>query len=223
MNPTQRLRRYLVSQFHHPTGLVGRVAGWVMGHRASNVARNRWAVELLDVQPHERVLDLGCGPGVALAAFAERVTDGLVVGVDHSQVVLDQAARRNADAIAAGRLRLVNARAEAVLASPDGDSPGTDRAGPPFDEPFDAALAVNSLGMWDDPDARLVALRTVLRTGGRVALVSQPRSKGADAGTTRAAGSELADRLERAGFTDVHASTLDLDPPVVCVHATNPG
>jgi SAM-dependent methyltransferase len=223
MNPTQRLRRYLISQFHHPTGLVGRVAGWVMGHRSSNVTRNRWAVELLDVQPHERVLDLGCGPGVALAAFTERVTDGLVVGVDHSQVVLDQAARRNADAIAAGRLRLVNARAETVLASPDGAGPGPDLGEPPFDEPFDAALSVNSLGMWDDPDARLVALRRVLRPAGRLALVSQPRSKDASADTTRAAGAELADRLERAGFADIHTSTLDLDPPVVCVQATNPG
>ena len=84
-----------VAQFHHPTGAVGHVAGWVMGRRSSNVARNRWAVQLLDVQPNERVIELGCGPGVAIAALATRAIRGLVVGVDHSQVMIGQALRRN--------------------------------------------------------------------------------------------------------------------------------
>ena len=38
-----------LAQFHQPTGAVGHVAGWIMGRRSSNVARNRWAVQLLDV------------------------------------------------------------------------------------------------------------------------------------------------------------------------------
>jgi SAM-dependent methyltransferase len=84
-----------LAQFHQPTGAVGHVAGWIMGRRSSNVARNRWAVQLLDVQPADRVIELGCGPGVAIAALATRATRGLVVGVDHSQVMIRQARRRN--------------------------------------------------------------------------------------------------------------------------------
>ncbi|HEY6684302.1 MAG TPA: class I SAM-dependent methyltransferase, partial [Propionibacteriaceae bacterium] len=83
-----------LAQFHHPTGAVGHVAGWIMGRRSSNVARNRWAVQLLDVQPTDRVIELGCGPGVAIAALATRAIRGLVVGVDHSQVMIRQARRR---------------------------------------------------------------------------------------------------------------------------------
>ena len=80
-----------LAQFHQPTGAVGHVAGWIMGRRSSNVARNRWAVQLLDVQPADRVIELGCGPGVAIAALATRAIRGLVVGVDHSQVMIRQA------------------------------------------------------------------------------------------------------------------------------------
>ena len=69
---------------------VGHVAGWIMGRRSSNVARNRWAVQLLDVQSTDRVIELGCGPGVAIAALATRAVRGLVVGVDHSQVMIGQ-------------------------------------------------------------------------------------------------------------------------------------
>ena len=61
-----------VAQFHQPTGAAGHVAGWIMGRRSSNVARNRWAVRLLDVQPSDRVIEFGCGPGVAIAALATR-------------------------------------------------------------------------------------------------------------------------------------------------------
>ena len=94
-----------LAQFHQPTGAVGHVAGWIMGRRSSNVARNRWAVQLLDVQPADRVIELGCGPGVAIAALATRATRatrGLVVGVDHSQVMIRQARRRNRAACQSG-------------------------------------------------------------------------------------------------------------------------
>jgi SAM-dependent methyltransferase len=58
---------------------------------------------------HERVIELGCGPGVAIAALANCATRGLVVGVDHSEVMIRQARRRNADAIRQRRVRLIHA------------------------------------------------------------------------------------------------------------------
>lgn len=191
-----------LAQFHRPTGAAGHLAGWIMGRRSSNVARNRWAVGLLDVQPTERVIELGCGPGVAVAALAARATRGLVVGVDHSPVMIGQARRRNGAAIRAGRVRLLQTPVE-LLSTTDG--------------PFDAALAVNTVGMWPDPAARLGEIARLLRPGGRMALVSQPRCPGATAATSSAAADELAGLLTEAGFGRLRTDLLDLDPPAACV------
>ena len=191
-----------LAQFHHPTGAVGHVAGWIMGRRSSNVARNRWAVQLLDIQPTDRVIELGCGPGVAIAALSTRAVRGLVVGVDHSQVMIGQARRRNRVAVRTGRVRLVHTPVERLSIS---------------DGPFDAALAVNTVGMWREPVARLRELARLLRPGGRIALVSQPRCPGATAGTSSAAADELAALLTDAGFTRLRTEMLDLDPPAACV------
>ncbi|PRX49475.1 methyltransferase family protein [Prauserella shujinwangii] len=191
-----------LAQFHQPTGAVGHLAGWIMGRRSSNVARNHWAVRLLDVQPTDRVIELGCGPGVALAALATRAPRGLVVGVDHSRVMIRQARRRNRLATRAGRVRLVHTPVESLSIS---------------DGPFDAALAVNTVGMWRDPTARLRELARLLRPGGRIAVVSQPRCPGATAATSAAAAHELADQLAEAGFERIRTEMLDLDPPATGV------
>ena len=49
----------LVAQFHKPDGGMGQLAGWVMAHRRSNRRRNERTLELLDLQQHERVLEIG--------------------------------------------------------------------------------------------------------------------------------------------------------------------
>src|SRR6266566_3716781 len=136
MGLKQKTMRSVVSQFHRPRGFSGRAAGWVMAKRESNRKRNIWAVGLLDVQPDDRVLEIGFGPGVAVREVARRATSGLVVGIDHSEVMLRQARRRNAAAVRDGRVDLRLGSAEHL---------------PGFDESFDKILAVNSLMFWDDP------------------------------------------------------------------------
>jgi ubiquinone/menaquinone biosynthesis C-methylase UbiE len=193
-----------VRQFGHPRGIAGGMAGWVMAHRSSNRQRNRWAVSLLDVQPTDRVLEIGFGPGVAIAELARRATRGKVYGIDRSEVMVRQAGRRNAAAIRANRVQLIHAAVDQL---------------PSFNEPLDAILAVNTVGFWPDPAERLRRLRRLLRPGGRIALVSQPRCPGATRDTTVRAAEELQDLLTQAGFTDIRVETLDLDPPVACVLA----
>jgi ubiquinone/menaquinone biosynthesis C-methylase UbiE len=117
-----------------------------MVHRPSNRQRNRWVVSLLDVQPTDRVLEIGFGPGLAVAELSRRVGDaGHVDGIDHSEVMLRQATRRNAAAIAAGRVSLARASVEQLPPSLGG--------------PFDAIFTVNSLGFWPAPTQRLDQLR----------------------------------------------------------------
>lgn len=193
----------VVGQFHRPHGWGGRAAGWVMAKRGSNRQRNVWAVGLLDVQPYDRILEIGFGPGIAVRELARRATSGLVVGVDHSDVMVRQARKRNAAAVRAGRVDLRLGTAERL---------------PVFDAPCDKILAVNSLMFWDDPVDRLIELRGLLRPGGRVAIAYQPRGPGASDETAAQAGRELAEQFAAAGFIDVRVETLDLQPTnAVCV------
>ena len=75
------------------------------------------------------------------------------------------------------------------------------------------------MGFWTDPVARLCALRGALRTGGRIAIASQPRCPGASKATAEDAGREIRAALLAAGFGPLRTSTLNLEPPVVCVIA----
>src|SRR3954452_12059034 len=108
----RRAIRYLVRQAHHPQGVVGWANGWMFALRPSNRQRNIWAVSLLDVRPTDRVLEIGFGPGIAIAEFAGRATQGHVFGVDHSQAMVRQATRRNAAAVRAHRVHLTRASVE---------------------------------------------------------------------------------------------------------------
>jgi hypothetical protein len=72
----KRVIRWLAGQFHRPHGVGGHLAGWVMAHRCSNRRRNRWVVSLLDVQPAGRVLEIGFGPGIAIAELSWLATRG---------------------------------------------------------------------------------------------------------------------------------------------------
>lgn len=202
----QRLVRSLVGQFHRPHGLGGYVAGWVMAHRSSNVRRNRWVVSLLDVQPSDRILEVGFGPGIAIAALSVITPDGVIFGVDHSDVMVRVARRRNAAAVRTGRVDLRLATADAL---------------PDFGAPLDKVLAVNSMGFWPEPVARLKELHALLGAGGTIAVASQPRCSGATADTSASAGREIAATLRAAGFSPTRVATLDLNPPVVCVLAVS--
>src|ERR1700742_4462116 len=98
--PFANIKRYLVRQAGNPHGLVGHAEGWLFAYRPSNRRRNRWAVDLLDVQAGDRGLEIGFGPGRATAGLARR--SGHVYGVERSGVMLRQASRRNAAAIRSG-------------------------------------------------------------------------------------------------------------------------
>jgi SAM-dependent methyltransferase len=184
------MKKKLFRQFGNPEGFLGRVAGWIMAHRASNVRRSRWAVELLDLQPTDRFLEVGCGPGIALAAARTRTPH--VIGADRS-ALMARAARRRSGAT--------------VLTTPVESLPR-------FDEPFDKALAVNTVGHWPDPVAGLRAVHDALRDGGTIAVVSQPR------GGAFADNDEVRRQLGEAGFTVQRTETLAIEPPAVCVLAT---
>ncbi len=153
----------LYGQFRKPTGYLGWVAGWIMAHRPSNVKRNGWTVDLLNIKETDHVLEIGFGPGLSIASAARLARQGRVVGIDHSVLMLRTATRRNLAAIEAGRVEL---------------KPGGLEVLPTLGETFDKAFSVNVFQFVDRREA-LQTIRSVLKPGGVVATTYQPRHRGA--------------------------------------------
>lgn len=200
---TLRFREHLVSQFGQPTGCWGGIAGRIMAWRPSNRARNRWTIEVLNVRRDDRVLEIGCGPGLALRWLSELTVDGFVAGIDHAEVMVQQARRRNAKALEAGKVCVrQQAVEELVLLN--------------LPAPFDKIMAVNVQMFWDEPVAVLKNLRRFLRPGGCIALTYQPRTADATDAAARARGAEIVAQLEQAGFTAVR-TVFKAMKPVGCI------
>jgi ubiquinone/menaquinone biosynthesis C-methylase UbiE len=66
--------------------------------------RIRWAVDLMDVQPGDNVLEIGCGPGDAAELICERLESGKLFAIDRSESGVDRTKRRCARFVDSGRL-----------------------------------------------------------------------------------------------------------------------
>jgi ubiquinone/menaquinone biosynthesis C-methylase UbiE len=114
-----------------------------------------WVIDLLDIQPHDTVLEVGFGPGMGIQLLAGSVSAGYVAGIDQSEEMVEQAIIRNSKAIEGGRIDLRHGSVESL----------------PFeDNSFTKALAVNSIHVWTDALSGLREIRRVMKAGGIVAL-----------------------------------------------------
>jgi cyclopropane fatty-acyl-phospholipid synthase-like methyltransferase len=187
----------VVAQFARPTGFFGNITGFIMAHRRSNLERNEWAISLLNLQPSDRVLEIGFGPGVTIQKMSEIAIYGVIWGIDHSEVMFRQASKRNQRAISAGRVRLVLTSVSQL---------------PSFDDPFDKILAVNNFQFWDNKADVLRRLREQLCMGGIIALVHQPRIPGSTEDDATEEGERFARYLEMAGFKDIKVERKMMKP-----------
>jgi ubiquinone/menaquinone biosynthesis C-methylase UbiE len=121
--------------------------------------RLRLAVEQLGVRPHDRVLEIGCGHGVAATLVCERLAGGRLTAVDRSATMIEAARRRNAEHIRAGTVEFLVAELERLELG---------------DRRFDKVLAVR-VGLFHREPARAHRLvEPWLAPGGTVLAIFDP-------------------------------------------------
>lgn len=136
----------------------------------SHAAVTEWGLSHVSPAPDAAVLDIGCGGGATLRRLAVRVPQGHVTGVDYSDVSVDCSRRFNAEAIAAGRMEVVQGSVEAL----------------PFaDGSFDLITTVESFYFWPQPQENLREVRRVLKAGGTFLLIADIHEDGDLSAETR--------------------------------------
>ena len=63
-----------------------------------------WAVDVMDVQPDDNILEIGCGPGYGAELICEQLETGKLFAIDRSESGVDRTKRRCAKYLEAGRL-----------------------------------------------------------------------------------------------------------------------
>jgi SAM-dependent methyltransferase len=144
--------------------------------------RIAWALDVLDVGPDDRILEVGCGHGVAVSLVCERLDGGRITALDRSPKMIEMARKRNR--ACADRARFVTARIEEADLG---------------DEAYDKVLAVHVSAL-HTPGRALKVVRDRLASGGRFYLFSQAPGWKRPSDAERF-GAELAETLGGAGFS----------------------
>jgi SAM-dependent methyltransferase len=161
-----------------------------------------WAVDMVAVEPSDRVLEVGCGHGVAVSLVCEKLANGRVVGIDRSRKMIDMATTRNREYVEAGRAVLKTVSVEKA-------NFGADR--------FDKVFAVNVAPLWRQPGHGLGIVRKLLVPGGKIYLFHQPPGWSSEAEPTALA-DQMSHSLRGAGFSVEDGVVRQLKPvPAVCV------
>lgn len=175
---------------HYPgfSGLIGWIAARSMSKGRTDAAN--LAIDLTNQQPGDRLVDIGCGPGVAARLSAE--LGAIVTGIDPAAVMLRVAGR-------ADRRKAVTWRQ------------GVAEALPLPDDSQDIAWALSTVHHWPDLDGGLSEVLRVLTTGGRFLAIERRVEPGATGlashGWTTRQAERLAELCESTGLHQVEVSS----------------
>lgn len=154
--------------------------------------RVSWTLDQLGELSGLKVLEIGCGAGVAIQALLETQSSSRLRGVDRSPTAIARARGRNRPAVDRGVVDLVTTSFEAS----DGDL-------------WDCVFAINVNAFWLAPEKSFSSLRRLLKNDGRLVLVWEAP------GATRAC--DIAQRLTQADPRGLALEPVLVEKALVCL------
>ena len=166
-----------------------------------------WAVETLGVAPADRVLEVGCGHGVAASLVCERLDGGRLTAIDRSPKMIAAAVRRNEEHVASGRAVFETVSLEQAEFG---------------EERFDKVFGVHVAALWRSEEA-LAVVREHLDPAGALYVFNQGPGW-SQAGDALAFGEKVAGSLRARGFSVEEPLVGERETaPVVCLVARPSG
>ena len=150
----------LGEQLAKPSGAFGLEVAHMM-HKG-NAAICTHAFEALRPDAPSCVLELGMGNGQHSANWAEKLRVNRWLGLDHSDEMVKEAERLHTSEVSSGRMAFYLAQAEEmadVLRKKGEPNLG-----------FDAAVSVNTIYFWNDPELVLSQFYSLLKPGAPLVL-----------------------------------------------------
>lgn len=117
---------------------------------------NALGVKDLNLAPDSTVVDIGCGTGIALRYASEKVTDGILIGVDPVPRMVGIASEQTEEHIARARIFYYVGFAESL---------------PLKDQSADFVFAFDSFDHWSNHPQGLSEVRRILKSSGQFVVV----------------------------------------------------
>jgi SAM-dependent methyltransferase len=172
-------------------GITSRLTGWLLPGQYSQ----DWALEQLNILPYQHLLEIGYGSGKMLQSVARKLRAGFIAGVDDSVSMYQRATARNRRIIEDQLLQL---HVGSIYQLPY----------PP--QYFHTIYGTNIHLSWKDPAIEFMRLSDLLRAGGRLVTLLQPKWSLKER-TVRSTMDKIQEHYIEAGLTDIRIRYKDTD------------
>jgi ubiquinone/menaquinone biosynthesis C-methylase UbiE len=184
-------RKLIATQFKRPTGLFGRFTANLM--IKNNHHNYETMIRELNLQPGEKLLEIGYGPGIGLHTIAEQCADCMIYGLDFSSLMYKKACEHNKAFIDKGNMILEY-----------GDFLQKAVAGKNFDKIF----CLNVIYFWDELNTPFAKVFSLLKQGGMFCIYMASKDsliemKTPDVVFNKYSIEEVEGTLKSVGFADV--------------------
>lgn len=184
-------RDFIASQFRKPSGLFGIFTSNLMvKNNQKNYDR---LIKEIDLQPQDKILEIGYGPGIGIRMVAERCSTCTIHGIDFSKLMYNRASRYNKQLIEKGKVQLQY-----------GDFLQTSV----MNNDYDKIFCLNVVYFWHELKAPFMKARSLLKTGGTfhiymadIAILQQ--KKAPDSVFNKYTLEQVVEALEAVGFAEV--------------------
>ncbi len=176
-----------------------------------NADLNNFIKDLLELEVHDRVLEIGFGPGILLHQMAQITTKGLVEGIDFSEAMLVQAQTVNKEGISTKRVKIQKGDCKDL---------------PYGHETFDKVCTSNTIYFFEDSAVNFREIFRIVKPGGKLVvgfrtkaqMKNMPLSDDVFNAYTQ---DDVKTLLLNAGFLDVRIEEKEAEPlALYCAVAT---